>query len=44
MTESRFDLTVVVDRFERSLAGFEEDVHTDLYLEGYTELNKYFHL
>lgn len=36
----RFDLMVVLDRFERSISDSEDDVHTDLYLEGYTELNK----
>lgn len=40
----RFDLTLVLDRFERSLADSDDDVNTDLYLEGYLELNKFFSL
>lgn len=41
----RFDLALVLDRFQRSLATESpDDVLTDLYLEGYFELNKFFSL
>lgn len=43
-TADRFDLTLVLDRFERSIADSADDVNTDLYLEGYLELNKFFAL
>lgn len=38
----RFDLSLVVEHFERSIADSVDDVDTDMYLNGYRELNKFF--
>lgn len=41
--EIKFCILKVVDHFEKALQG-EDDVEMDQYLEGYTELNKFFAL
>lgn len=41
----RFDLALVLDRFQRSLdTDNQDDLLTDMYLEGFVELNKFFSL
>lgn len=42
MAQDRFDLKVVLENFEQSIID-SDDISTDLYLKGYTELNKYIH-
>lgn len=40
MAQDLFDLKVVLENFELSIKD-EDDISTDFYLNGYTELNKY---
>jgi len=45
MAQERFDLNLVHRKFKESLhESNENDIHMDSYLEGFKELNKFFHL